>query len=335
MSLELNKKNTKKPSSMEILREYCQHAGIQYTAIDEKSKMFIQIERDGKYLNVSSKFSYPLNLVASSKITQDKIWASMLLEQNGYNIPEGKRFFTVDNHRGFDTQNETIDAAIEYANSIGYPVFSKPNKGSKGKFAKLVNSDEDLRNHFKAISQKDHAALVQRPIYSNEFRIFVLGDKVEFTYRQSRPEIVGDGKRSIRVLIDGYNKKTKSLILEDDQFLQGQLTYLGFSLNSILEQGQVLAVSPNSNPNSGGQIIDYNEQISPALEKWAVSIIKLFGLNVAGIDVFAKNLDDPSKITVLEINSLPALSSIYMLGHKDKVFDIWGKMIELYFSTLS
>jgi D-alanine-D-alanine ligase-like ATP-grasp enzyme len=335
MTLELNKKNTKKPSSMEMLREYCQHAGVQYTTVDEKSKMFIQIERDGRYLNVSSKFSYPLNLVASSKITQDKIWASMLLEQNGYMIPEGKRFFTVDNYRGFDTQNETIDAAITYANRIGYPVFSKPNKGSKGRLAKLVNSDEDLRNHFKAISQKDHAALVQRPIHTNEFRLFVLGDKVEFTYRKSRPEVIGDGKLSIRVLIKKYNQNTESPVLENDQFLESQLTYLGFSLDSILIEGKSIAVSPNSNPNSGGQIIDYNQQISPALEKWAVGIIQLFGLRVAGIDIFGEDLNTPSELTVLEINSMPALSSIYMLGHKDKVFDIWGKMIELYFSSLA
>lgn len=318
--------------AMDILRLYCDQAGVSYNTIDEGTELVVHIERCGKHLVVSYKDTYPLNPYSSSRIVRDKNWAALHLQQQGYKTPKGQLFFTVAQHKNYPTKGQDITAACAYAQQLGFPVFVKPNQGSKGNLAKKVNNARELATHFEAIAKVDYGALLQEPIGLPEYRIFVLGDRVEFTYQKSRPELVGDGHSTLKKLLKKYNLHTKNTIVENNPFLLEQFRQNSLSMATVLPQNERLTIAPNANLNTGGQLIDYNEMNRPALNRWAAQLIKCFGLQIAGIDVFGHNLENPEDLVVLEINSVPALSSIYRAGQEDKVFNIWGKILEQYFS---
>ncbi|MCP4441071.1 MAG: hypothetical protein GY810_19275 [Aureispira sp.] len=320
-----------KVRAMDMLRAYCNKAGIKYTNVDQETGLVVHIEKNGKHLVVTSKINYPLNSNAANSTVRDKEWASLHLKQHGYNVPKGCLFFVVDEYKNFKTTGRSLEAAIKYAEELGYPVFVKPNRGAMGKLAGLVHTDDELKAHFEAIAKADYAALVQEPIAIPEYRLFVLGDQVEFTYRKSRPEIIGDGASTIEALVDLYNKGRKKKIGETDLFLQEQFTQFDLTWDTVLEQGICIGLSPNSNLNAGGKIVDYDESVRPVLNKWASDLIKVFGLEMAGVDVFGESLDNPEDLIVLEINGVPSLSSIYDGGHQDKVLDLWEKMLNRYF----
>ncbi|BDS10130.1 ATP-binding protein [Aureispira anguillae] len=325
-------KRTKR--SIDILRAYCQWAKIAYSDIDDSNGFLIHIESGGKHLIASSKTPYPLNPSSSTSLTRDKTWTYLHLAQHGYLTPEGQHFFTVDKYRSFDTKSQSICAALDYAETLTYPVFVKPNSGASGKLARLVRSKDDLKEHFSDIAKFDHIALVQRPILSQEYRIFVLGDKVQFTYKKTRPILTGNGQQTIRQLMVRYNHNLKNKLTNSDPFFLNQLADSGFSLDDVLPKGESIRITPNSNLNIGGKMMDYNETINPALNEWAVKLVQLFGLKIAGIDVFGHQLDNPDQLVVLEINSMPTLSSLYQLGYKKKVFEIWSKILTDYFGEI-
>ena len=319
-------------TSINILRAYCQLAAIPFTDIDGAEGLVLHIQYKDKHLVVSSNVPYPINPGSSVNFTRDKAWTYMHLAQNGYPIPEGKHFFTKNSYKNFEVRTPSIEAAINYAQSLTYPVFVKPNRGASGKLARLVSSDEDLLNHFAAIAKSDHVALVQKPITKPEFGLFVLGDRVEFTYLKSPSSLVGDGQQSIRQLIEAAGENSPKKVR--DSFFSKQIAQLGLRMDDILPLNQTLSLSPNSNLNTGGQMRDYTEQINPQLEQWAVNLIQLFGLKIAGIDVFGDSLENPEQLIVLEINSMPTLASLYLLGYHKKVYDIWSKIMVEYFGEL-
>lgn len=317
--------------AMDMLRQYCDQAGIVYNIVDEETELVVHIEKNGKHLLVSYDASYPLNPYSSSRIVRDKGWTALQLKKQGYKSPKGQLFFTTTEHKNFSTIGQDIEAAIVYAQKLGFPVFVKPNRGSKGNLAKLANNEDELRTHFDEIAKVDYGALVQAPITLPEYRIFVLGERVEFTYQKSRPEIIGNGYSTIQELLTQYNQYTKNEIKQHSPFLVKQFKQANYSTSTILAQNEHFAIAPNANLNTGGKIIDYNETNRPALNRWAAQLLKKFGLQIAGIDVFGKDLENPEELIVLEINSVPALSSIYTAGHKDKVLGIWERILEGYF----
>lgn len=314
---------------MKILREYCESRRISIDNIDPESNLVWQMSGEKRNFIFTPGRLYPLNNPASIRVSKDKDWTYKVLAHNGFKVPLGKAFFTVDDYFGFDTSGRRLEQAHEFAESLGYPVFVKPNSKSRGKLANPDNNYGELREHFQAIGEIDHVALVQKKFDVPEYRVFVLGDEVKFAYKKVSGKLIGDGKSSLDDLLKGA--QIPDSIQEDIYFLR-ELERKRYSLDSVIPEGQEFNPSPNNNLNFGGKIEDYVGEVSGEVRDWSNRVISSLGLKIAGIDLFSEEgLKNPEDFTILEVNGNPSISRIYDSGRREKIFQVLDDVFLEYF----
>lgn len=323
------------PLILSILDEACSSSEYSFDNLDKDSNMIFSVSNGKKTFFSSVSGTYPLNPSSNTKLVKDKAWTSMFLHSKGYKVPKGDYFFTIPNYLGFDTSGKEIEEALVFADSLGYPVFVKPNSCSQGLFAEIDYSSQEIQNHFNQISDVDHIAIVQEKMTGLEYRIFVSNGEPQFAYSKSACKVIGNGKQDILSLIDTLNQsiiKPNNKINPSSSYLEQHLVEKGLSLDSFLEMGDELRVSPKGNISAGGEIIDYTENLSNLTIDWAKKLVNFLGLGVAGIDIFVQDsIHKPDGFTIIEVNSNPSLSGIYKLGKKEKVMDIWKNILKDYF----
>lgn len=303
-----------------LIEQICCEKSYQFDYIDSFTRLLAKVSngKNSAFFNFSQ---FPLNNASSCSLAKDKGYTYLLLEKAGIKIPEGDYFFITHKWREARNDGKELGDALAYARQLGYPVFAKPLNGTFGNFAKLIADEAELLSHCQKASEKYFAMMIQRPVFEKEHRIFVLDGKVQFAYGKAQASITGDGRHTVSELMDAFLTQTPTITDDyrlDGQFINQNLQEQGLTSSSILDFGQIFALSPNANPNSGGFVDDLRFEVSEACEQWARHIAKTAELRVCGIDFFTNNnLDDnPDDYTVLEINGNPSLETLSKLGHK-------------------
>lgn len=331
--------NPQLPTNLAILQQACQRYGYRFRIVDDFSKRLAEVSNGQKNFvaGAGALPSYPLNPAFAQALATDKAWMNQKLFSLDYKIPQGDYFFITQDYQKLRPAGKEKEDAVFYAEKLGYPVFVKPNRQSLGRGAEVIYSSQQLADHLKHLATLDYIALIQEVIHLPEYRIFVVEGEVQFMYQKSRPQIVGDGKQSVRRLIEQLNggiNYDRNHVDLNSFFLQGQLVEKGLTLDSILPQGQWLKISSHANLSAGGKISNYHPSASKKVNAWAKKLTQEINLSVCGIDVFVDgSIEDPENFTILEVNSNPSLKGIYELGEMEKVMEVWRKVLRLYFKS--
>jgi len=327
------------PQLLLILKEACEEFGYSWKLLDTYSNNLVEVSNGNKSFFASNgKISvYPLNQEFAAQLVNDKAWSYRILKQKGYRVPKGEYFFLKKELKRLRGEGREIKDAIVFARG-NYPLFIKPNNGSLGILAEIVNNEEELRNHLERIKEISWIAIIQKVIHLPEYRIFTVDGEIEFVYQRLAAKIVGDGKRSVGEFINQINRRIKrkvNKLSRDSFFLRHQLQKHSLSFASILNLDQQLVVSPKANIAAGGKIVNYSEEISQKTRRWVKKIMSDLSLRVGGIDVFVeRTINDPDGFIVIEINQNPSLLGIYHLGYQHKVLAIWKKILRSYFGKV-
>lgn len=200
---------------------------------------------------------------------------------------------------------------------IGYPIVLKPLDGNHGRGQTInVNDWETARiglQHAQTVSRK---VIVERYITGYDFRVLVINHKMVAAARRVPANVVGDGEKNIRQLIDqenldprrGYgheNVLTEILVDKDTNEL---LEKLGYSLETIPQKGEIIYLKSTANLSTGGTSIDVTDMVHPEIVTMCERISKIIGLDVCGVDIMAENLTQPLKESggaILEVNAAP------------------------------
>ncbi|MBB1286559.1 cyanophycin synthetase [Flavisolibacter sp. BT320] len=210
-----------------------------------------------------------------------------------------------------------IESLKEAATAIGYPVVIKPLNGNHGKGATINIQDwEHAKCAFHRAQQYGRQVIVENYIQGSDFRILVVNYKFVAAALRTPATITGDGRHTIRELIDIANKDPRrgnghdNILTEihaDDVCLE-LLKKKGYTLKSVLPQGESLALKPTANLSTGGTATDVTDDVHPQNRSTFERIARNIGLDVCGIDVMAPNLSQPLRETggaVLEVNAAP------------------------------
>ncbi|MBP9709042.1 MAG: hypothetical protein KBD78_15505 [Oligoflexales bacterium] len=287
---------------------------------------------DGKkYFIARSKTKYgmyPTNPKFAEFLADDKATTKRFLKKFGFRIIKGKLFHISKNKLSPLLENDKVSSAFKYAEKISYPVFVKPNSGSRGSNAKIIFNRSGLKKHITHLkSEKVKSFLVEKFTVRPEYRIFIVNGKVEFMYQKQRITITGTGKHTISELLAEKNFQP------DKEYLKQLLKKEKKNMRSILDTNKELTMQETANISLGAKIIDYRDKVPKQIHRWAKSISRTTGLNVLGVDVFTKgSWDDPSNYLIIEVNSNPALSGIFNKGNKEKAYSIWGNIFKNFFS---
>ncbi len=282
---------------------------------EDKSHYFLRSRGDG----VTNK---AVNLCGNKESTLK------LLKKQGVPTPEGN-IFDIDD-----------DQMFKYAESIGFPVIIKPLNGSMGRGVYTnINSIEALKDaldDFKDKYKRYKSIILEKHHHGQEYRVYVVGEKVVAVTNRIPANITGDGVQSVRKLIEEKNEARKDnpylapKPIKIDYEVKLALKNNGLDMDSILPEGQVLYLREKSNLSSGGDPIEANDKISEEVKQIAIDALKVVpSLPHAGVDIIVDS-EDNRKGVVLEINATAEIS-FHLFPWEGKARDVPGAIIDYYF----
>src|SRR5690625_4925156 len=153
-------------------------------------------------------------------IVHDKHLAKSYLQKAGVPTPKGVQFNKAINN----------DEILEITKELDHPLVVKPVFGSLGKgvFTNIQSDEELLKNiEYLRDNYEYDEIIVEQFINGEEYRVYVVGDKVAAATNRVPANVLGDGTSTIEELIEKKNEIRKEnpylatkLIKIDDSLLQ-------------------------------------------------------------------------------------------------------------------
>ncbi len=234
----------------------------------------------------------------------DKEETKNLLEASEIPVPRGRIVYN---------EKELKDCI----DSIGYPVVTKPVDGNHGRGATTnIRNWEDAVIGLKAAKEHSRAVICEKFITGFDFRVLVINYKFVAAALRTPAAVTGDGVHTVQQLIDivnsdprrGYGHEKVLTAIKVDHFTMGMLDKKGYTLETVIAEGEELWLKPTANLSTGGTATDVTDFVHPNNIIMCERIARIIGLNICGIDIMAEDLT--TSITenggsVLEVNAAP------------------------------
>lgn len=236
--------------------------------------------------------------------TDDKYLTYKMLEEMG--IPVPMRIST-----------KTVQEALFFYKQIQKPVVVKPSNGYRGKRVNVhLDSEEKIIKAFFWAQSFDENVIVQEFVPGNTYRILIIDGKYAGAVQLIAPFVIGDGKKTIKELIDELNAnperefgdkgKLSKVIIDDDTLKI--IDIKGYTLQTVLDNGKRLFLKNSGNMRLGGTSIDVTEKVHPYNRFVCERISKLLNLDVTGVDIISDDISQSlhhNQGRVIEINAAP------------------------------
>jgi len=242
----------------------------------------------------------------SESIAQDKELTKRLLAAAGVPVPRGR-------------PAKNIEDAWAAAEEIGLPVVVKPQDGNQGKGVTVnIETREHLEVAYKAAFEISNEVLVESYLPGSDYRLLVVGDKLIAAARREPPHVLGDGKHTVRELVEIVNKDprrgeghaTSLTKIRFDDIALARLAVQGMTADTVPPRGQRVILRNNANLSTGGTATDVTDDVHPEVAARAIEAAKMIGLDVCGVDVVCDSMLEPLEDQgggVVEVNAAPGL----------------------------
>jgi len=208
--------------------------------------------------------------------------------------------------------------AIKFARENGYPLVLKPENEEQGRgiFANITNKQDLLDCYSKVLKDFDKI-LIETHIAGYHYRIDFMEEKLIKAVRRQAPMIVGDGYKSVQLLIDALNKdperldpasSKKMVVLDDD--LYRCLAIQNIMIDDVLPKGRTIFLKSISNLSRGGEQVHVESEVHPENLALCKSVARAMRLQIAGIDILSKDISKPwytNGAAICEVNAQPQL----------------------------
>lgn len=240
----------------------------------------------------------------AESIAQDKELTKRLLSAVGVPVPQGRPVASAD------------DAWVA-AQEIGFPVVVKPRRANhaRGISLNLTAREQIMAAYEWAVKDGDDTGvLVEQYALGQAHRLLVVGHRLVAAARGESEFVMGDGKRTVRELVDevnrdprrGENYTDQLTVLKLDDAALIELEKQGLHPAAIPEAGQRVMIQP-----VGDLTTDCTAEVHPSNADKAVLAARTVGLDIAGLDVVAQDIRVPleqQRGAILEVNAGPSLS---------------------------
>ncbi|MDQ1834574.1 cyanophycin synthetase [Massilia scottii] len=242
----------------------------------------------------------------AESIAQDKELTKKLLHAAGVPVPLGRVAADPD---------DAWAAALE----IGLPVVIKPKDGNQGKGVTVnVTTREQLVAGYHAAAEFRDDILVERYLPGHDFRLLVIGNKLIAAARRDPPIVVGDGKHTVRELVDqvnldprrGNGHSTSLTKIRFDDIALASLSKQGLVAESVAPKGQRVILRNNANLSTGGAASDVTDDVHPEVAARAIAAAHMVGLDICGVDLVCDSVLKPIEEQnggIVEVNAAPGL----------------------------
>jgi cyanophycin synthetase len=294
------------PSTIAIKNE-AESRGIPVTVLGKCS--LLQLGYGSKSKRIQATLTEDTSCIAAD-IASDKELTKSLLRTAGIPTPEG-------------FVSEHLEEVLQYASDLGYPVVVKPNNGNQGKGVSVnLKTDKEIEAAFGIAKQFGEEIIVEKFIEGKHYRVLVVNGKVVACAERIAPFVAGDGKSSIKELIDMENQNTlrgegheKPLTkIKIDAIMEAILRKSNKDINYVPAVGEQVLLRENDNLSTGGTAIDMTDEIHAENAEIAIHAADIIGLDIAGIDITTKDIRTSMREdegAIIEVNAAPGIRMHY------------------------
>ncbi|KFN49087.1 cyanophycin synthetase [Arenimonas composti] len=237
---------------------------------------------------------------------------------------------------------QTEAGAIRAARRLGYPVVTKPYNGNHGRGISIgLRSDDEVVAGFAAAKEHSRSVIVETYLEGDDHRLLVVNGELVAATRRTPGHVVGDGRRTVRELIDlvnqdprrgvGHEKVLTRLVL--DAQAEMMLERAGLTADSVPAADQVVYLRSTANLSTGGTATDVTDIIHPDNRDMAVRAIRAIGLDVGGVDFLTTNIAESYRAIgggICEVNAAPGFR-MHVAPSEGTPRDVAGPVIDMLF----
>jgi cyanophycin synthetase len=212
----------------------------------------------------------------------------------------------------------TLEQAWQIAQDVGLPVVVKPQDGNQGKGVSVNISDRDAFDKAYATALRYGVVMVEKFLPGHDYRLLVVGNKLVAASRREPPLVVGDGKHTVRQLVDlvnadprrGDGHATSLTKIRFDDIAISRLHEQDLQPESIPVKGRRVLLRNNANLSTGGTATDVTDDVHPEVASRAIEAAQMVGLDICGVDVVCESIQRPLEEQnggIVEVNAAPGL----------------------------
>jgi cyanophycin synthetase len=250
----------------------------------------------------------------AKEIQRDKWSSNLIMERLGIPLP---KWSVIDSESDIESiwkgyQKPVVIKPTGLTGGAGVTVGIKTLEEAKKAFRfaeNVVNSK----------TRKDWQAkiMIQEKIEGEDYRLLVIDNHLEIATKRIPAFITGDGKKTIKELINETNNDSRRDITNPSHTLkpiiidEPLLEYLKeqkLKLDSVPKKDQIIPVRKVASMSQGGITEDVTDKVGPEIKFIVESIAASIHAFALGVDVMCKDISKPlskDNGSILEINTMP------------------------------
>lgn len=281
-----------------IIVDEAYRRGIEVQVDDAAGGLFT-LSLGGRRVRCRESLS-DLTSAVSMTLCQDKRLTQQALHAAGLLVPMQQLAGNADDNLAFLDEHGAVVV--------------KPVDGEQGQgVAVNLTSYDQVSQAIDQARRFDSRVLLESFHPGHDLRIVVIGYEVVAAAIRHPAQVVGDGKHSVKALIDAQSRRRQaatggeSRIPLDDE-TERTLRDAGFDYASVLPAGQRLAVRRTANLHTGGTLEDVTERLHPVLADAAVRAARALEIPVVGLDLMVRDAESPDYV-IIEANERAGLAN--------------------------
>ena len=282
--------------------------GIKVEVLDWEDN-FICLTQGGKVEYIKQATKTSLDTYIAPLIMENKVVTKVVLKEQGIRVPEGSVVHSVE---------EGLQESRHY---FGKALVLKPKSTNFGLGVAILQNnytEVEVKTALELAFQYDSSVLLEEYITGKEYRILVIGDEVTAVLHRAPANVQGDGIHTIRELVEEKNKnplRGKGYVTPLEKLFLGQTENEFLSMQEknpeyIPDLNEVVYLRENSNISTGGDSIDFTDDLHEGYKELAVRAAKATGARICGVDMMIQDINktpEENSYGVIEINFNPAL----------------------------
>ncbi len=248
-----------------------------------------------------------LDSAIGARLAQSKALTARLLQ--GAGLPAPRQQVVTD-----------VASALAAARRLGWPVVIKPQDLDRGEGVTVDVADEAMLQTAFATAQglsRAGQVTVERQVAGCCHRLFIARGRLLYAVKRLPMSVLADGRHRIAELVqaelDAQRRRPpwqRSKIQPLDALALGALAAAGYSADSVPPAGQWIALRRIESTAWGGVDEEVSAIVHPDNLRIALEASRLFGLDIAGIDLITPDIARPwfeNGAIINEVNHAPQL----------------------------
>lgn len=294
-------------STQLLLREAIRR-GVKFDITDRREN-FVKLSKNGNVQYIKQATKTSLDNYASVLAMENKLVTKKILSEHGIRVP-----------RGFEYTSAEV-AKADFFLFQNKPVVIKPNQTNFGIGITILKENVDEAIFKRAVDiafENDSTILIEEFIEGKEFRFFVINNEVVGILHRVPANVIGDGIKTIQELVnlknlDPLRGKGYRTPLEKIQMGEAETMFLktqGKDFGCIPAKGETVYLRENSNISTGGDSIDFTDDIPSSYKQIAIKAAEALGVKITGLDMIIPDFKQEANnfnYAIIEMNFNPAI----------------------------